>query len=129
MNKNKISSLVAESVSEILEIKEKFSNIFTPHTEAITGFEVSLKLKENARPKFLKPSCVPFALRESVKTQLEDLEARKIIKRVDHSNWASQIVLAPKKNGQIRLFCNYKPTLNPCLEDKIYPYTFNGRHS
>lgn len=49
------------------------------------------------------------------------MELDGIVKKVDFSDWASQIVLTPKKNGEIRVCCNYKRTINACLEDKIYP--------
>lgn len=116
------------------EIKTKYREVFETHTTPIKKFLVNLRLKPNAVPQFRKPASVPFALRENVSKQLSELEQKKIIKKVRFSDWGSQIVLAPKKNGEIRICCNYKPTLNPFLEQNEYPipnvddliFTLNG---
>lgn len=73
-------------------------------------------------------------MRGEVETQIEHMLSRGIIERVKFSDWASQVVLAKKKDGKIRLCCNYKNTLNPNLEKHEYPipnvddilFTLNG---
>lgn len=116
------------------EIKTKYKSVFEPHQGPIIGFRVHLKLKSSARPVFRKPSVIPFSLLGKVKDNLNDLVSRDIVKRVNFSDWASQIVVADKKNGDIRVCCNYKRTLNPNLENHDYPiprvddiiFTLNG---
>lgn len=116
------------------EIKERFRDVFEPRNSPIKNFRVSLKLKDDVMPKFKKASVVPFSLRETVACQFEEMMKKGVVEKVDFSDWASQIVLAKKKNGQIRVCCNYKPTLNPCLENNEYPipnvddilFTLNG---
>lgn len=116
------------------EIKCTFISVFEPHDSPIKNFVINLKFKPNVCPKFRKASVIPYSLREKVSVQLEELRKRKIVRKVDFSDWGSQIVLAPKKNGEIRVCCNYKPTLNPCLEKNDYPipnvddliFTLNG---
>lgn len=109
------------SDNNVIKIKEEYSEIFKERKSTIRGVQVHLQLKDNVSPVFLKPSIVPYALRENVEKQLHEMVLNGVLKKVDSSNWASQIVLSPKKNGEIRLCCNYKRTINPCLEDKIYP--------
>lgn len=118
LNNLQVDKCVRDYISEI---KSKFKTVFDPHVSPIRNFLVNLKLKPNVCPLFKKASVIPYSLREKVSVQLEDLRQRNIIKKVDFSDWGSQIVLAPKKNGEIRVCCNYKPTLNPCLERNDYP--------
>lgn len=119
---------------DVTVLRKEFGKCFQPHSSPITGFKVHLKLKEGARPQFRKPSTIPFKLREQVREKFRDMLERDIVRKVVHSDWASQIVLADKKDGTVRICCNYKPTLNPCLEGNGYPipnvdeilFTLNG---
>lgn len=77
---------------------------------------------------------IPFSLIDKVSENLNDMLSKDIIKRVNFNDWASQVVVANKKNGDIRVCCNYKRTLNPNLENHDYPiprvndiiFTLNG---
>lgn len=121
-------------VSDVKRIEKNFSDVFKSRDSPIKNFTVTLRLKEGSVPKFRKASVVPFSLRGEVETQIEGMLSRGIIERVKFSDWASQVVLAKKKNERIRLCCNYKNTLNPNLEKYEYPipnvddilFTLNG---
>ena len=69
----------------------------------------------------MKATVHPYQLRDRVTSQLREKEAKGIIKQVSYSDWASKIVVVPKPNGQLRLCCNYRPTINPNLKDDVYP--------
>ena len=116
-----INQIHTKNEKLIEDIKKTFSKAFEPANEPIKSFQVHLTLKAETRPRFLKASSVPYALKDAVSQQLMKMEADGIIERKRISDWGSQIVIAPKKNGGIRICCNYKPTLNPALEDDIYP--------
>ena len=51
--------------------------------------------------------------------KLQHMVKRKMLKSVKSSEWASQIVLATKKEV-VRICCNYKLTINPVLENRFY---------
>lgn len=133
---NILNSVRNESVKSraIAAMKQKFLSVFEQRKNPIIGFRAHLTLKSEARPIFRKPSVIPFSLTNKVKENLNDMMNRNIIKRVNFSDWASQIVVADKKNGDIRVCCNYKRTLNPNLENHDYPiprvddiiFTLNG---
>lgn len=78
-------------------------------------------MKDNAIPQFRKPSVVPYALCDAVTSQIREWEQKGIVKKLDFCDWASQLVIVPKKDGGIRMCCNFKPTLNPYLERNDYP--------
>jgi len=39
---------------------------------------------------------------------------------VDHSKWATPLVVAAKANGGVRLCGDYKVTINQAVEEKVY---------
>ena len=48
-------------------------------------------------------------MREKVEKELERLEKLDIIKKVDGpTDWVSPIVVAPKKNGEIRIYVDMR---------------------
>ena len=48
-------------------------------------FKATLHLKSDAAPRFHKPRSVPFALKEAVGRELDEMEAAGVLERVTHS--------------------------------------------
>ena len=84
-------------------------------------FKATLHLESYAAPRFHKPRSVPFALKEAVGRELDEMEAARVLERVTHTRWAAPIVPVPKKNGQIRICGDFKVTINPVLQVDQYP--------
>ena len=80
-----------------------------------------LLLKDDAVPKFVKPRPVPFSCMDAVDKELHRLEDLGIITRVDHSEWATPIVVVEKPNWKVRICVNYKVTVNPQLRVDQHP--------
>ena len=80
-----------------------------------------LKFKPGVQPKFCKVRPVPFALKPAVEKVLEQWVDKGVIKPVNTSEWATPLVIVPKPNGEIRLCCDYKVTVNPQLDIHQYP--------
>lgn len=116
-----ILSLSLDNQTRVEKIKENFKEIFCGSSHPIKSFAAKIELKEGVKPVFLRPAVVPFALRDQVALQFREMESQGIIKYVEHSKWASQVVIVPKKNGKLRLCGNYKPTVNPRIHDNKYP--------
>ena len=55
--------------------------------------KAQLLLKENAVPKFVKPRPVPFSRMKAVDKELHRLDDLGINTSVDHSEWATPIVV------------------------------------
>ena len=66
---------------------------------------------DGAKPVYTKPYRVPYALRPNTEQELDRLEKAGVITLVTSSDWATGVVVVPKKNGSIRLCGNYKTTL------------------
>ena len=87
----------------------------------VVGYEANLDLKEDHRPKFCKARAVPFAIKELLGKELDRMEAEGTLVRVDHSEYASPVVPIVKADKSIRICGDYKMTVNPNLDTKVYP--------
>ncbi|XP_062714735.1 uncharacterized protein K02A2.6-like isoform X1 [Aedes albopictus] len=84
------------------------------------GFEADLVLRED-RPIFRKAYDVPFKLREKVVDHLESLEKQNIITPIQVSDWASPVVIVPKKDNDIRMVIDCKVSINKQIIPNTYP--------
>ncbi|XP_021371365.1 uncharacterized protein K02A2.6-like [Mizuhopecten yessoensis] len=100
------------SVWPIFSIKRKLGTV--------KGITASIKLKDNAQPKFFKARTVPNALKDQIARELERLEAAGIVEKVDSSDWATPIVPVMKPDGSIRICGDFKITINPVLDVPEY---------
>ena len=80
-----------------------------------------LVLQDNTSPKFMKARNVPYALREKIEAELDRLQRDGILEPVSYSNWATPIVPALKKSGDIRICGDYRLTINPVMRVDQYP--------
>ena len=80
-------------------------------------FKAALHLKSYAAPRFHKPRSVPFALKEAVGRELDEIEAAGILKLVTHNTYCA----CAQENGQIRICGDFKVTINPVLQVDQYP--------
>ena len=85
------------------------------------GEPVSIKLSPNAIPKFLKARPVPYALKERVEKEIDNMVADGVLKPIPYSEWATPVVPIIKKNGNIRLCGDYRSTVNEATESDTYP--------
>ena len=67
----------------------------------MTQYKAKLTLKEGAKPRYWRPRPVPFALKDVIEKELDSLQSAGIIEPVVYSEWATPIVLIPKKNGRM----------------------------
>lgn len=102
-------------------IKEKFAEVFNSKFGRFEGEEIKLKLKPEAKPKFLPVRRVPYALKDKVKLEINRLLKNGRITPVEHSQWGTPVVPIQKPDGSIRLCGDYKLTLNPHLEVDHFP--------
>ena len=107
--------------AELQSLLDKYPEVFKDELGTMSNFKATLDLKPESRPKFFRPRPVPFALRDSIDSELQRLEKAQIISKVSHSSWAAPIVAVPKKDGRLRICGDYKVTINPCLEVDQHP--------
>ena len=79
-------------------------------------------LKENAQTWFYKARPVPYELKEKVTEELNKLEKDGVIITIEHSDWASPLVVEPKShNKSVRLCEDYKVSVNREICEEHYP--------
>lgn len=107
-----------------IEIKnnlmQEFPNVFSSGIGNMTKHQVSLRVKPDANPKFFKARTVPYALKQKIERELDNLAQQGIISQISKSEWATPIVPLLKSNGDIRICGDYKITINPVLEEESY---------
>lgn len=82
--------------------------------------KIQLETKNNIKPIFLKPRRVPFALKEKIEAELDNLKKVKGNNKARNNEYGTPLVPVLKPNGQI--WCGaYKVTINKYLEDFNYP--------
>ena len=119
---NNISNTsISDSQSFLTDITRKYSDVFEAKVGCVPNYKVSLQLKDDASPVFLKAREVPYALRDEVERELDRLEAEGVITKTDYTEWGTPIVVIPKPDGSVRICADYKVTVNPQLKDSGYP--------
>ena len=101
------------SASALPSVLKRYQDLFKDELGTVKDVTAQLKVKSDASPKFLRPRSVPFAIRDAVGVDIDRLEKMGILKKVDHSDWATPIVPVPKKDGKFRICGDYKVTINP----------------
>ena len=114
-----IGSISREAL--ISALLDKYEDVFAPGLGTIRPFKASLSTTPDARPKFQKARPVPYSQRAEMEAELERLESQGVLEKVRYSEWATPVVVVPKKDGRTRLCGGYKVTVNPVLEVDQYP--------
>ncbi|MCG8046730.1 MAG: RNase H-like domain-containing protein [Candidatus Thiodiazotropha endolucinida] len=85
-------------------------NLVRQYSELFQGIgklkdtKIKLHIDETVQPVAQHHRRIPFHMREKVEKELERLESLDIIEKVDGpTDWVSPIVIAPRKNGDIRI--------------------------
>ena len=107
--------------ARLKELLDKYSPVFSEDLGTFNGPPVTLKLKANAQPRFLKARNVPFALKNKVDQQLQREIDQGILLPVECSEFASPIVPVMKPDGKVRICADFKQTLNPNIMVDAFP--------
>ncbi|XP_063690787.1 uncharacterized protein K02A2.6-like [Bolinopsis microptera] len=100
----------------------KQSEVFKSGLGLVKGVQASLVLKDNSKPIMMKARSLPYALRNKVESELNDMVEAKILTKVEDSPWGTPIVPVKKDGGQsVRICGDYKSTLNKCISTRQYP--------
>lgn len=102
------------NVSDV--VLTEFKDYLSPNFKSCVQQTVSLKVLPEVIPKFCKPRNVPIKLRDKVKTELDRLVDNDILTKVFSSEYASPIVVAFKKTGDLRICGDFSVSLNQFLD-------------
>lgn len=92
----------SESNSNLNNILEKFNSVF--EGMGCLEKEYHIELKDNIKPTINYPRKIPLALRDKLKSTLDQLEKQNLIKKSnDSTDWCHNMVIVRKPNGQLRI--------------------------
>ncbi|XP_053698934.1 uncharacterized protein K02A2.6-like [Sabethes cyaneus] len=97
------------------DLIERFPRVFDASMGTIKGVQASLHLKQDSKPVFMKARTIPFAIRDTVEREIKNMVESGILKKVEHSEWATPVVPVMKSGNRVRLCGDYKVTVNKCL--------------
>ena len=86
---------------------EQYAGVFKDELRTVRDYTVELMLKENAKPKVLRPKAAPHAIKGTIQKDLDRLEKLGIITKVIWAEWAAPIVAVPKADGSVRICEDY----------------------
>ena len=115
------TSSTPQKVKSLDTLLKRHDGLFSSNLKELKGTKAKIVLKKNAECKFFKPRPVPYALKDQVANELQNLESRKVITNVTHSDWASPIVVVPKTNDSVRICGDFKVTINHQMKVDQYP--------
>jgi len=122
MNTDCVKQISTTDINNSIDtLKKKYADVFEQKIGKIPNYTCQLKLHSDAKPIFIKPRTVPYALRSDVEKEIERLESQDIIQKVEHSEWGTPLVVVPKSDGSIRICADYKVTVNSQLHDARHP--------
>lgn len=117
-----VAHIVSETDRVLLELEQKFKNVFKSGIGTFNRGTISLRVMAGAVPVWRRARVVPFALRSAVDRELDRLQTEGILVPVeDVGEWGTPIVPVVKSSGDIRICGDFKVTLNPALCDDKYP--------
>lgn len=105
----------------INKLMKQFPKLFSGNLGTFNKYSVDLRLKPDSKPIFIKARPVPYSLKEKINKELDRLVGLGILQPVDHSDYASPIVPALKKDGGIRICADFSVTINKQLVIDKYP--------
>ena len=111
-------------VNEVTDMESQFINKFPTVFSGLGSFkeEYQIRLEEGAKPHCLYTARnVPLPLREQVRLELEEMEKKGVISKVEApTEWCAGMVVVPKKQGSVRICVDLKP-LNESVLREIHP--------
>ena len=103
----------------VAKVEDKYCDVFDGTLGQFPGVQ-HLEVDPEAQPVVMANRRIPHAVRPLLKQELEKLEKNGVVAPVNEPTpWVSQIVVAKKKNGGLRI-CLDPPALNKALKREHY---------
>lgn len=110
-----------EASRSVEDIISKFPDVFSGKLGHFKHERISLEMKPDAKPIFLKPRTVPLAFIDLMNRELDRMVEEGVLSPVESSQWGTPLVPVLKADGTVRLCGDYKSTVNKFLVDVKYP--------
>ena len=100
---------------------QRHKALFSEGLGTIEPYRETLYIQPGTKPRFFKPRLVPFAIRDALGSESDQLQQQGVLVKTSTSDWAAPIVAVRKKDRKFRICGDYKVTTNPALNFKQYP--------
>ena len=118
--KENCSHLTSADQMQLLQLLQKFEQLFDGTLGDWKTTPVKLELKEGIRPFHGRAYPVPFIHKHTLKKEVERLESIGVLKWEGASEWGSPTFIIPKKSGQVRFLTDFRE-VNKRLKRKPWP--------
>ncbi|XP_048487132.1 uncharacterized protein K02A2.6-like [Plutella xylostella] len=108
---------------KISRLMSEFPDLFNETLGEYKGPEISLHVRPDAKPRFLKARPVPFPLKKQVEEELNRMVESGVLTPVRYSKWATPLRLVKKDDGALRICGDYRSTVNSAIDVDTYPLT------
>lgn len=105
----------------VKQLVKQYPKLFSGKLGAFNKHKITLHVKPDVKPIFIKARPVACALRKTMDKELDRLLSLGILRPVEYSDYASLVVPVLKKDGNIRLCADYSVTINKQLVIDQYP--------
>ena len=104
---------------KLQKLLKDHNSVFKSAAGCLCDVKVTLYGKPDTTPKFYRARQPPYALREAIEEELSYLQRDDIVEPVNDSDWATPFVPVRKRDGTVRIYSDYKITVNKvCKGDK-----------
>ena len=97
-----------QEINELYTLLKKYECLFDGNLGTLHGKPYDIKLKPDAEPYHGKTFPVPRIHKLTFKQELDQLEALKVINKVNHSKWGVPTFIIPKKDSTVRFISNLR---------------------
>ena len=94
--------LASDQKEKLLGLLQKFEELFDGSLGKWKTEDINIKLKPDATPHHAKPYPVPHSQEQKLKDEVQRLVQHGILKKVNHSEWASPMFTITKPDGSLR---------------------------
>ena len=105
---------------KLQKVLNKYDKVFSDELGKIREIKAVIEVNSEARPRFCHHRNVPYALKDKVNSELDQLE-KGVIKKVEHADWAAPIVSVVKQDKSVRICGDFKLMVNQVSKTVSYP--------
>ncbi|PFX21908.1 Transposon Ty3-I Gag-Pol polyprotein [Stylophora pistillata] len=104
-NRGKEAKKLSEELKE--EMLQKYKQVFTGFGRLEKPYHI--EIDPTVTPVVHPPRNVPAALRDRVKKELDDMEKRGVVRKIEEpTDWVNSMAIVEKPNGSLRIFLDPK---------------------
>jgi len=119
VDNDKVAHLSDDQQKQLLQLLDEFAECFDDKPGLCDVIEHQIRVTSEFQPKRMRPYRIPEILKPEVEKQIKDLIDAGLIIKSD-SPMASSLVCVAKKQGGVRLACDYRYVNSFTIPD-VYP--------